>query len=72
MKSLLFYLSLCIIIYACEEKKDAPEKVASEKIIAEPPAWIKQGNIYEVNVRQYTPEGTFNAFSKHASALSNS
>ncbi len=29
------------------------------------PAWIMQGNIYEVNVRQYTPEGTFNAFAKH-------
>ena len=26
------------------------------------PAWIAQGNIYEVNVRQYTPEGTFKAF----------
>ena len=31
------------------------------------PAWIEEGNIYEVNVRQYTPEGTFNAFSKHLS-----
>ena len=28
------------------------------------PAWIMQGNIYEVNVRQYTPEGTFRAFAK--------
>lgn len=28
------------------------------------PAWIEQGNIYEVNVRQYTPEGTFKAFEK--------
>src|SRR5436305_4433082 len=28
------------------------------------PAWIVQGNIYEVNVRQYTPEGTFKAFEK--------
>jgi glycosidase len=26
------------------------------------PAWIIQGNIYEVNIRQYTPEGTFKAF----------
>jgi glycosidase len=26
------------------------------------PAWIISGNIYEVNVRQYTPEGTLNAF----------
>lgn len=28
------------------------------------PAWIMQGNIYEVNVRQYTPEGTFTAFER--------
>ncbi|HEU4901934.1 MAG TPA: alpha-amylase family glycosyl hydrolase, partial [Flavisolibacter sp.] len=26
------------------------------------PAWIAQGNIYEVNIRQYTREGTFRAF----------
>ncbi|HET7898768.1 MAG TPA: 1,4-alpha-glucan branching protein, partial [Flavisolibacter sp.] len=26
------------------------------------PAWIIQGNVYEVNVRQYTPQGTFKAF----------
>lgn len=33
------------------------------------PAWIMQGNIYEVNVRQYTPEGTFKAFEKHLDRL---
>jgi len=33
------------------------------------PAWIEQGNIYEVNVRQYTPEGTFKAFEKHLQRL---
>lgn len=33
------------------------------------PAWIQQGNIYEVNIRQYTPEGTFNAFSQHLNRL---
>jgi alpha-amylase len=33
------------------------------------PAWINQGNIYEVNVRQYTPEGTFKAFEKHLPRL---
>ena len=33
------------------------------------PAWIMKGNIYEVNVRQYTPEGTFNAFAKHLDRL---
>jgi glycosidase len=33
------------------------------------PAWIMQGNIYEVNTRQYTPEGTFKAFEKHLDRL---
>ena len=32
---------------------------------ANAPEWIQQGNIYEVNVRQYTPEGTFRAFEKN-------
>lgn len=35
------------------------------------PAWIMQGNIYEVNVRQYTPEGTFKAFEKSLPRLKN-
>jgi len=33
------------------------------------PSWSLQGNIYEANVRQYTPEGTFNAFAKHLNRL---
>ena len=33
------------------------------------PSWIMQGNIYEVNVRQYTPEGTFKAFARHLERL---
>ena len=35
------------------------------------PAWIMQGNVYEVNVRQSTPQGTFNAFAKHLDRLKN-
>ena len=35
------------------------------------PAWASNANIYEVNVRQYTPEGTFDAFSKHLPRLKN-
>jgi glycosidase len=31
--------------------------------------WKNSTNIYEVNVRQYTTEGTFNAFSKHIPRL---
>ncbi|MEJ2613983.1 MAG: alpha-amylase family glycosyl hydrolase [Ignavibacteriaceae bacterium] len=29
------------------------------------PEWSKNASIYEVNIRQYTPEGTFKAFQKH-------
>ena len=31
--------------------------------------WTKDAVIYEVNVRQYTEEGTFNAFSEHLQTL---
>jgi glycosidase len=33
------------------------------------PKWSYSTNIYEVNVRQYTPEGTFKAFAKHLPRL---
>ncbi|MCY7295243.1 alpha-amylase family glycosyl hydrolase [Alteromonas sp. a30] len=33
------------------------------------PAWSKNATIYEVNVRQYTKEGTFKAFSQHMPRL---
>lgn len=41
----------------------------SQSKINSHPSWIMQGNIYEVNVRQYTPEGTLNAFAKHLDRL---
>ena len=31
--------------------------------------WVKNAVIYEVNIRQYTPEGTFNAFAEHLPRL---
>ncbi|MBC2652228.1 DUF3459 domain-containing protein [Novosphingobium flavum] len=33
------------------------------------PAWAGQATIYEVNIRQYTPEGTFRAFETHLPRL---
>lgn len=41
------------------------KKVSTASPASVHPSWSLQGNIYEVNVRQYTPEGTFNAFAKH-------
>jgi alpha-amylase len=34
-----------------------------------PPGWANSTTIYEVNMRQYTPEGTFNAFANHLPRL---
>jgi alpha-amylase len=31
--------------------------------------WFRATNVYEVNLRQYTPEGTINAFSRHLPRL---
>ncbi|RYY20794.1 MAG: DUF3459 domain-containing protein [Cytophagaceae bacterium] len=46
-----------------------PKKPAAPALPFVHPAWMMQGNIYEVNVRQYTPEGTLNAFAKHLDRL---
>ena len=43
--------------------------MSSKKINEVHPEWSYSTNIYEVNVRQYTPEGTFVAFSKHLPRL---
>ena len=34
-----------------------------------PPGWSYDSNIYEVNIRQYTSEGSFRAFAKHLPRL---
>lgn len=60
-------LALLILTSACKVK-EAPAPPQQQTSITHP-AWIMQGNIYEVNVRQYTPEGTLNAFSKHLDRL---
>ncbi|MCW0481514.1 alpha-amylase family glycosyl hydrolase [Gaoshiqia sediminis] len=33
------------------------------------PEWLKDAVLYEVNIRQYTPEGTFDAFAEHLPRL---
>ena len=68
MKKYILYLLLSSFILSCKEKDTTvTAEPVSTSIVH--PQWIKQGNIYEVNVRQYTPEGTFNAFAKHLDRL---
>lgn len=64
--SLLFFQLIILQAVFCQSATTAAAKAG---IADGHPAWIIQGNIYEVNVRQYTPEGTFNAFAKHLDRL---
>ena len=59
---LLSLLPACKLMPKEKEKKAEAAKKDTAEIAG--PDWIKQSNIYEVNVRQYTPEGTFKAFAK--------
>jgi alpha-amylase len=64
-------LTLCLpVLLACTLVLGQTSSVPSKnKTIAGHPAWIMQGNIYEVNIRQYTTAGTFRAFSKNLERL---
>lgn len=67
----LAIISLTVFfIFSCREKdKDGQRSVHDVDLTDGHPTWILQGNIYEVNIRQYTPEGTIAAFEKHLPRL---
>ncbi len=68
LKKLLAAFMLLPILFSCKTGEN--KNLISDTVLIEGhPAWILQGNIYEVNVRQYTPEGTFKAFEKHLDRL---
>ncbi|MEO8172446.1 MAG: alpha-amylase family glycosyl hydrolase [Sediminibacterium sp.] len=64
MRKPLILLVILFSFFSCKNEN----KTETAQIDGHP-AWIMQGNIYEVNVRQYTPEGTFAAFAKHLDRL---
>jgi glycosidase len=67
-KFLLSAFSLMYLLSSCKNDSDTVV-VKDTATIDGHPSWIMQGNIYEVNVRQYTPEGTFKAFEQHIDRL---
>jgi glycosidase len=62
MRTFLLPLAMMLVIQACTPKKESAEAVKF-------PERAKDMNIYEVNIRQYTPEGTINAFAAHLPRL---
>jgi len=66
---LLPVLCSAVIFSSCNNKTADEKSSRAVTLIDGHPDWIMQGNIYEVNVRQYTPEGTFKAFEKSLDRL---
>ncbi len=67
-KSFLLLFTSCGIFISGFSQSLKTALVQSNRIDGHP-AWIMQGNIYEVNVRQYSKEGTLNVFAKQLDRL---
>ncbi|MEQ1677094.1 MAG: alpha-amylase family glycosyl hydrolase [Chitinophagaceae bacterium] len=74
MRYLLFALSFSALLVSCKlmKKKNETETNKQTKSMInrfKPVEWSHTTTIYEVNVRQYTAAGTFNAFAKELPRL---
>ncbi len=57
---------LCLALLFLGETSFAQNSIAKPE---NPLSWVDDATIYEVNLRQYTPEGTIQAFEKHLPRL---
>ncbi len=63
-------LFAAIVATACGPKKtEAPQEEMPKPVETRHPEWVKTASIYEVNIRQYSPEGTLAAFEAHLPRL---
>lgn len=72
-KSLRMFLMICcsiVLIKYNAMAQNAGSNYLPEKYVEiKHPEWTKNATIYEVNLRQFTTEGTFKAFEKHLPRL---
>ncbi|TAE15175.1 MAG: alpha-amlyase [Bacteroidetes bacterium] len=71
-----FLLLACLTACGTDQQDSKPSQAKESNPYApkpyvelKHPEWSKNATIYEVNIRQYTPEGTFKAFEKHLPRL---
>jgi len=66
LKCIKISLFVLVLFTSCKEAKKTNEATPSteKEVPAVANNWYKNSNIYEVNLRQYTTEGTFKAFAK--------
>lgn len=68
VKQLIIFVLISIIFSGCNSGS-VKQKQDPETRKVKHPDWSKNLSIYEVNIRQFTPEGTFNAFAEHLPRL---
>lgn len=72
-RTLCLLLAAVLLLSGCgaaPAETTVPQTTApAEPEVRLQPEWTKDAVIYEVNVRQYTEEGTFNAFAEHLQTL---
>ena len=65
---LTLLISILLTFAGCSIRREKKElKPFTSEVVH--PEWTKNAVIYEVNIRQFTPEGTFNAFAEHLTRL---
>ena len=57
------------LFISCQMQPSEDETIEQLVSTVSHPEWSKNAVMYEVNVRQFTPEGTFNAFAEHLPRL---
>ncbi len=74
MKKAILLVTILTVFISCKEDKKATEQKETAKAEALAPvsdAMMENSVIYEANIRDYSPEGTFNAFTKDIPQLKN-
>ncbi|MFZ1533134.1 MAG: alpha-amylase family glycosyl hydrolase, partial [Chitinophagaceae bacterium] len=67
MRYLLLAFTFCFLLSSCklmkkEDETKTQKNISSMQTRFKPVEWMHNTNIYEVNIRQFTAAGTFNAF----------
>ena len=68
LKSLIVFVLALLTFVGCNPSASNQKDIAEYQKVKHV-EWSKNLSIYEVNIRQYTPEGTFNAFAEHLPRL---
>jgi glycosidase len=70
MKNVLYVL-LAVVFFACTSQSTEQAEATKTTVqrTVETVEWAEDAIIYEVNIRQFTPEGTFTAFKPHIARL---